>query len=509
MLFNSLEFILLFLPVAVLFFYLFQKKSLHAAVISLVIFSFFYYAYWNPLYIGLLLASIIVNYQLAKYADKNSKYKIEFKRLSLYASIIFNIGLLFYFKYTDFMIENYAVITGERIDLIGALLPIGISFFTFQQIAYQIDAYKGKITEHGFWEYSLFVSFFPQLIAGPIVHHGEMLPQFKRQSSRQFHIGNIAVGLTLFAIGLFKKVVIADNLAYYASPIFDDAQQGQTVDFYAAWVAALGYTLQLYFDFSGYSDMAVGAARMFGIRLPINFFSPYKADSIIEFWRRWHISLSRFFRDYLYIPLGGNRKGTARQLTNLFLTMALVGFWHGAGWSFIIWGLYHGTLLIINHLWRHFRTSKTQGGYCKLIASTGITFLLVIIGWVFFRAENIPAAMIILNGMFGGNGLSLPIHFFNYGLVPDGFPIHVSVAGAMAAIFIAVALLIAFMLPNSTELMSRFRPVIMPRYALSGWSLLKLKWQPTIVWALFTAILLLWSIASMLSGETEFLYYNF
>lgn len=290
------------------------------------------------------------------------------------------------------------------------ILPLAISFFTFQQIAYLVDAYRGEAREYSFLHYSLFVTFFPQLIAGPIVHHKEMLPQFAKNSTYKFHFSNFNIGLTIFIIGLFKKVVLADSIAIYSTPVFASADAGNNITFFEAWGGAIAYSLQLYFDFSGYADMAIGLAKMFGINLPLNFNSPYKSVNIIEFWRRWHMTLSRFLKDYLYISLGGNRKGSKN--LNLLLTMLLGGLWHGASYNFVIWGGLHGIFLIVNHGWQQFRHKVLNHDLKKsskagTLFSIGFTFLSVTVAWVFFRAESLQGALLIIEGMAGVNGAIL------------------------------------------------------------------------------------------------------
>ena len=335
--------------------------------------------------------------------------------------IVFNIGLLAYFKYTNFVLDNVAVAAGMDIDFERVVLPIGISFFTFQQVAYLIDVYRREAFEHTLAKYSLFVCFFPQLIAGPIVHHREMMPQFGTQRRTDI-ASDVSVGLTIFAIGLFKKVVIADTVAIQTSLIFDGAAVGLAPTLIDAWAGTIFYAFQIYFDFSGYSDMAIGLGRLFGIRLPMNFTSPYKATSIIDFWRRWHITLSRFLRDYLYIPLGGNKHGPARRYINVFVTMLLGGIWHGAGWTFFLWGSMHGLFIVINQLWRdhvkrtgaaakppgdrRMASRPTPGWYA--LGCRALTFLLVLIAWVPFRAEGLEATLSVYAGMVGLNGISLP-----------------------------------------------------------------------------------------------------
>ena len=504
MLFSSFEFIFFFLPIAVVLFYCIRNHSFQLASMFLVLVSFAYYGYWKPEYLILLLGSIGFNFIIAgrqKNADGSRK------KTYLISAIIFNLGLLFYFKYAGFTAENLGHLLNQNWNSLNILLPIGISFFTFQQIAYQVDLYKEKIETHRFWDYALFVSFFPQLIAGPIVHHKEMIPQFRRPSARKFYLGNLVVGFSIFVIGLFKKVVIADNLALFSSPVYEQAFLGENIDFYAAWVAALGYTFQLYFDFSGYSDMAVGAARMFGIRMPMNFFSPYKAHNIVDFWRRWHMTLSRFFRDYLYIPLGGNRKGAARQITNLFLTMVLVGIWHGAGWTFVIWGAYHGILLILTHVFSFVSDKKITP--FRLLTSFGLTFLLVVFGWVLFRAADLSSAFAIWTGMFGLNGFSLPPQLFFYGFVPDGVNIAVSEVSAKAGVVISGAAFIAFFMPNTYQIFRRFRPVLRADSRLDARLIFNMAWQPTFTWAVVVMALFILALGSLLAGESEFLYYDF
>ena len=350
MLFNSFEFIALFLPItAVLYFLCVRYFGIESAIGVLVVASLFFYAYWNPIYIVLILISIAVNYffgtRLLSGDERSSKF-------FLAVGVSINLLLLGYFKYANFFVENVNALSGTDFHLKTIVLPLAISFFTFQQISYLVDAKQGKTSEYNFLHYCLFVCFFPQLIAGPIVHHKEMLPQFARSNALSPRWSNVAIGLSIFAIGLFKKTVIADSLSRYVGPVYDDPAAAASLDFFVAWGSTLAYTFQLYFDFSGYSDMAIGSARIFGITLPVNFFSPYKAVNIIDFWRRWHITLSRFLRDYLYIPLGGSRGGKARRYGNLLVTMLLGGLWHGAGWTFVIWGALHGAYLVINHGWR-------------------------------------------------------------------------------------------------------------------------------------------------------------
>ena len=395
MLFNSPVFIFIFLPIVVLVYSLLNKGPNRLVAKSwLVLASLFFYSYWNPIYLPLILASILVNFYLGRqlqnsYVEGGESNQPGRKKYAV-LGVLFNVGLLAYFKYVDFFLENINLLFGSEFEALNILLPLAISFFTFQQIAYLIDCYREGAKRYSLLDYSLFVSFFPQLIAGPIVHHKEMMPQFFTESGRHVDWDNIAQGLTIFCIGLFKKVFIADTFSVWADAGFDS---NTSLSFFEAWGATLSYTFQLYYDFSGYTDMAIGAALFFNIRLPINFNSPYKALDIQDFWRRWHITLSNWLRDYVYIPLGGNRSGEGRTLANLLMTFLIGGLWHGAGWTFVIWGALHGIALIIHRLW-----SKIGVALPKLLAWT-ITFLFVNIAWVFFRAESFESAWRMLKSL--------------------------------------------------------------------------------------------------------------
>ena len=397
MLFNSYEFIFLLLPLSFyIYFYLLEKRLIIGAKGFLVFVSLFFYSWWNVAYLPIILTSMLFNYIIGNSLNENFKKVRIHKKTLLALGIIFNLSLLGYFKYTDFFLENFNSVFDSSIPLLHLALPLAISFFTFQQIAYLVDSYRGETAEYDFLNYSLFVTFFPQLIAGPIVHHAEMMPQFASKWNMLKRYRNIATGLFIFSIGLFKKVVIADSIAVWATQGFD---QEEVLTLIEAWVTSLSYTFQLYFDFSGYTDMAIGAALLFNIKLPINFNSPYKALDIQDFWRRWHITLSRFLRDYIYIPLGGNRKGPLRVYVNLLATFILGGIWHGAGWTFVFWGFLHGMALVIHRFW------KALGFTMPKVLAWFITFNFVNIAWVFFRAKEWGDAVKVLNGMFGINAL--------------------------------------------------------------------------------------------------------
>ncbi|MDB5413819.1 MAG: hypothetical protein JWR10_2154 [Rubritepida sp.] len=330
-------------------------------------------------------------------------------------ALFLNLIVLAYFKYYLFFAAEISRAAGFDVNIATIYLPIGISFYTFTQIAFLVDTYHDKVKELNFIHYLLFVTYFPHLIAGPILHHAEMMQQFRTKSIYRLKAENISVGLTIFIIGLFKKVVLADGIAPFVGPIFDAPAGAAAPGMAAAWVGALAYTLQLYFDFSGYSDMAIGLSRMFGIILPLNFASPYKAESIIEFWRRWHMTLSRFLRDYLYFALGGSHRGTARRYANLFITMLLGGIWHGAGWTFLLWGAVHGVLLTLNHAFRAVaggtRPASARPAWIRAAFVLG-TFILVTMAWVLFRAPDVTAAFRILSSMVGWHGFegSVPLN---------------------------------------------------------------------------------------------------
>lgn len=410
MLFNSYEFLFLFLPVVFLGFFWLVRFGHSVGALWLALASLFFYGWWSPKYVGLLLASIIVNYSLAfLIGHKRNRFQAKF---FLIFAISANLALLGFFKYANFFIDTANNVSGGSLQLVDIVLPLGISFFTFTQIAFLVDVYRGLAREYNFIHYLLFVTYFPHLIAGPVLHHGQMMPQFAKSETYSLQLDNIALGLSIFTIGLAKKVLLADNFGDYAGPVFAAAGTGVQPDFIEAWTGSLAYTLQLYFDFSGYSDMAIGISLLFGVRLPINFNSPYKAANIIDFWRRWHMTLSQFLRDYLYIPLGGNRNGKILRHLNLMITMVLGGLWHGANWTFVIWGGLHGIYLVINHVWRSVIADHLPAGgiWASIyhLAAVALTFLCVVVAWIFFRAETYSAAMLMFKGCFGFGGISLP-----------------------------------------------------------------------------------------------------
>lgn len=524
MLFNSIEFIFFFLPISLSVFFGIGKRNYHLVAISwLVLCSLFFYGWWNPAYLALILFSMLFNYAFGVMLGNTGKQAAR-KGLLIFG-IAVNLGLLGYYKYAHFFVEQVNGIFESSFHFEQLVLPLAISFFTFQQVAYLVDAYRHETKEYNFLNYCLFVSFFPQLIAGPIVHHKEMLPQFTNNAIYKFNYEHFSIGLTIFVIGLFKKVVIADGVSIYATPVFIASEQGIILTFFESWFGSLAYTLQLYFDFSGYSDMAIGVARMFGVLLPLNFYSPYKAKNIIEFWRHWHMTLSRFLRDYIYIPLGGSRKGKIRRYVNLMLTMLLGGLWHGAGWTFVLWGVLHGFYLIINHAWHHLYSllggdgEQPSNWYASFLARL-ITFIAIIVGWVFFRSETYEGAFNILSSMFGLNGFSVSPNMeslnglgvisllVDYGLKFDGFFFNELAYWPDGVVIISLALLVALFFPNTQQIMKNYNPAVGCNEEKTNESEGFLLWKPTIVHLIIVASVFIYSILSM-STVSEFLYFNF
>jgi len=547
MLFNSPLFLFAFLPATLgLFYTLAFHSNFRTALASLVLCSLLFYGFWNPPYLLLLLLSIGINFQLGNRLQSCRSASPQ-ARLILWISVAFNLGLIAYYKYANFFVSVVGDVSGQSLSMQQIILPLGISFFTFQQITWLVDTYRGQSRRFDLLEYTQFVTFFPQLIAGPIVHHHEMMPQFNRQNMLARIPENLSVGLTLFLLGLFKKVILADSVAVHASPIFEAAESGVILTIHEAWIGALAYSLQLYFDFSGYSDMAIGLARLFGITLPMNFDSPYKSSSMIDFWRRWHMTLSRFLRDYVYIPLGGSRRGSTRRYINIGMTMLLGGLWHGAGWTFIIWGGMHGLYLVINHGWRALKakyfnkptytadptpttsdvhstgipqpslTARLGATVCRL-AAHALTLVCVMSAWVVFRAESFSAAVSQLRSMFGFNGIALPAQL--QGIVHEHAPQAILravdfgrlfgnelISPSSAMLWILLSGTIALAAPNSQQLLSQYRPVLETVRSTAGIAA-RLQWTPGRSWTVFMSCLSLYTLLH-LTGVSEFLYFQF
>jgi alginate O-acetyltransferase complex protein AlgI len=502
MLFNSYEFLFAYLPIVFLGYFFLAPKSTKIAALWLALASLFFYGWWNPKYVALLLCSIGFNFWAGILIAKGAGTPQGKSFLSI--AVVANLILLAVYKYANFFVETVSSF-GGTFSTLDIVLPLGISFFTFTQITFLVDVYRGKAREFNLIHYVLFVTWFPHLVAGPVLHHKQMMPQFSLPETYKPSLESIAVGLTIFSIGLFKKVVLADQFALYGNPVFDAAKTGAPMAFLEAWAGALTYSLQLYFDFSGYSDMAIGLSRIFNVKLPLNFNSPYKAPNIIEFWRRWHMTLSAFLRDYLYLPLGGNRKGPARRYINLMTTMILGGLWHGAGWNFVLWGFLHGIYLVINHGWQAFGSKRSLGRFGVLL-----TFIVVVIAWVPFRATDFATTINMLKGMAGMNGISLTPYledtlssFTGSNVLFNGFAPITNISSKSMTIWVPLGLLIVWKMPNSQELMAKFSP---------AWDTVsntpKNAWLPTRRNAVISGLIFATSVIAF-KQNSPFLYFQF
>lgn len=491
MLFNSYTFIFIFLPVVLGGFFLIGRWHRSSAALWLLVASLVFYGLWSYAYVGLLLLSICFNYGAGLAIVRSvSSHRTSRVRWMLWIAVTVDLGLLAYFKYFNFFIDTLGVLTGASWGLAEIVLPVGISFYTFTQIAFLVDTSRGEVREVSLVHYGLFVTYFPHLIAGPVLHHREMMPQFAAAATYRPDWNCLATGASLFIIGLLKKVVIADGVAPHVGPAFALAASGGDLGFAQAWVGALAFTFQLYFDFSAYSDMAVGLSLMFGVRLPLNFDSPYKAVNIIDFWRRWHMTLSRFLRDYLYIALGGNRHGTLRRHVNLFITMLLGGLWHGAAWTFVLWGALHGIFLVVNHAWRALRKrlghDLAQSTMVGRVFSTALTFAVVVVAWVFFRADSLAGALHMLKAMFGAGGFS--------GADP--------VQAKVFVVLLCCALLV-WAFPNSQQILTDYQPALTQAGSQS-----RIRWRPNRRWGFVLGIALFYTLTEM-GQVSEFLYFQF
>jgi D-alanyl-lipoteichoic acid acyltransferase DltB (MBOAT superfamily) len=520
MLFNSYVFIAGFLPVVLAGFYILSSRFGPTAAMGwLLIASLFFYGWWNPPYLLLIAGSIVGNFGLARAISARPGAATGKWLLAL--GIAANLFLLGYFKYAGFFIETANAAFDVSRPVPAIFLPLAISFFTFQQIAFLVDLYRREIEAPPALEYGLFVSFFPQLIAGPIVLLREVLPQFRQIGTASPAAANLSIGGTIFAIGLIKKVVIADGMAASVDQMFGGAAAGVVPTFVEAWVGTVAFGFQIYFDFSGYSDMAIGLARMFGIRLPINFHSPYKAASIIDFWRCWHITLSRFLRDYLYVPLGGSRRGPYRRHLNLMIVMLLGGLWHGAGWTFVLWGGLHGLYLLVNHAWRAWRPAPGEASFSgpRRLAMQLLTFTAVSVAWVPFRAADVEATINIWRGMFATGGISLPRSlrpllgdaanlFEAAGAQFDGmFGRTLEVPPIDLPFYLIIAVTVCWLLPNTQQFMAAFSPGLTSPHAPAVESG-KLRWQPSLGWAALVGTVLTVGIYNLMA-PVRFIYFQF
>ncbi len=542
MLFNSYEFIFLFLPIVAFGFFAVGRFSRPAALGWLILASLFFYAWWRPINVLLIAPSILINFGLARALQRlllRDRRRAAVAVLLL--GIAFNLAFLGYFKYANFFVGAVNDAFGTHMILAHILLPLGISFITFQKIAFLIDVHSRRVDKFTLQQYCLFVLFFPQLIAGPIVHYREMMPQFERAPCA-FDRENVAVGVTLFVFGLFKKAFLADAISPMVGTLYGNAAAGQPMTLFLAWMAAVGFTFQIYFDFSGYTDMALGAARLFGIRLPPNFNSPLRATSIIDFWLRWHMTLTRFLTAYLYNPLtlwltrrriakglkgfgGGNSSLSAFATLLVFptiLTMCVSGIWHGAGYLFIFWGFLHGVYLSINHGWRMFARKRWHDKvrYAQVMAPVGLalTFVSVVTAMVFFRAPSMHAATNIVKGMLGLHGVALPQSVFSHmgalalwlqshgvGLTPaDYFPF------TPMTLWLAAMALVVFFMPNTLQIMARFEPALGTSAGSGAATGLggRIRWVPSAAWAVLIAVAAVAGVLQ-LGGVSEFLYWQF
>jgi alginate O-acetyltransferase complex protein AlgI len=543
MLFNSAEFLFVFLPATLAGFYLLGAVSRTSALRWLILVSLVFYAWWRPLNVLIIAPSIVVNFALARILLRLNEGEGPGRgsKPLLILGILLNVIFLGAFKYTDFISGTINDVFGANLVLRHIILPLGISFITFQKIAFLIDVQAGRVRSFTFQDYCTFVLFFPQLIAGPIVHYREMMPQFHAASCR-FDKEDVAVGLTLLFFGLFKKVIFADKIALLVTPIYDHAAAGGRTSLLLAWMAAIGFTLQIYFDFSGYTDMALGLARFFGIRLPPNFYSPLRASSIIDFWLRWHMTLTRFLTGYIYNPLVlwltrrrlakglpgfGARNATVGAFVSLLMfptviTMFVSGLWHGAGYGFIVWGLIHGFYLTINHGWRvaAARLWPDRQSYDRVMKPAGwvLTFVSVTTAMVLFRAPTMTSAIDLVKGIIGLNGIALPQALFDR-LRPLTSTFH-GVIGVIAdpgvsqdftktAIWIGGLMFIALACPNTLQILARYQPALGVKPQSTKLLLGRtLEWRASLPWAIAVSAIAAIATLSM-SGPSEFLYWQF
>ncbi len=486
MLFNSYIFLLLFLPLVIVGYFLLNHFKLYRpAMIFLLCMSLWFYGYFNTYYLFIMITSILVNYVAYKLIDKHRDRKI-IKRTIATAAIIINIAALFYFKYYDFFIENINALFKTDFTLLHIVLPLGISFFTFQQLSFVIDSYKGEVPKYNIIDYACFVTFFPQLVAGPIVTHDELVPQFEDTSKKTFNWDNFSKGLFAFTLGLSKKVLIADMMGNAVNWGFVNISELDSIN---ALIVTLCYTFQIYFDFSGYSDMAIGMGKMMNIDLPLNFNSPYKALTINDFWNRWHMTLTRFFTKYIYIPLGGNRKGVFRTYVNIMIIYLISGIWHGANWTFIFWGICHGFFCVIS------RHNKARLEKLHPALSWIITFTFVNLMWIFFRAESMGDAISILSTIAEGD--------ITGGIHPE------LVSSFLSAEWNFLA--IVFTVVKEYEHLILIGYIILLLIAVLGAKNVHERTQalkPKVSSAILVAILLTLCIMSF-SGVSTFLYFNF
>lgn len=512
MLFNSYIYILIFLPVvAVTYFVAGSHLHRKLSIAWLVIASLFFYGWWNPLYLPLIIGSALFNFYAGAAIRRGRTAKSAHTLPLMILGIAANLLLLGYFKYFNFFIDNINGLFNSDIDIAPIFLPLAISFFTFQQISYLVDAYSRGTKDYNFIHYMLFVTFFPQLIAGPIVHHADMMTQFDRDDTYQPRWRNIELGLSIFSIGLFKKIILADNISHFSTPIFDAAAAGASLSMFESWLGAIAFGLQIYFDFSGYTDMAIGSARIFGIKLPINFYSPYKSLNISEFWRRWHMTLTQFITAYVYTPLSmaRTRKALAANAGEqvifwqavaypAMVTFVLAGIWHGAGWNFVIFGALQGIMMIINNLWRQFRKSilkqrLKETTLAGRLFARGLTSVCFIFTLIFFKASTTAGAMTMAESMLGLGELSITTSL---------------ISGKTFLAYAGVYFTIIFLLPNTQQLFIQYEPSLEPQRKERLWGLEKLAWTPNWQWAVACSSMFGLALMNM-NKASEFIYFQF
>jgi len=475
------QFLLVFLPVVFAGYFLLLKFGIHlGAKLWLLGASLYFYGYWEISYLPLLIGSILFNFLTSQILFSGSVSK-RLKLFVLSSAICANVAYLGYFKYADFLIENINLAFNSNFSLMNLLLPLAISFFTFQQIAYLVDAYRGEVKERNLLDYAIFVSFFPQLIAGPIVHHKQMMPQFANISNSRINLNNISIGLLLLGIGLFKKSVIADKFAPWVANGYVNTEGLSMI---GSWALSLGFTMQLVFDFTAYSDMAIGIGLLFNIRLPVNFYSSLKSTSIGEFWARWHLTLTDFLRQYIYIPLGGNRKGFTRSNINLFIVFMVAGIWHGSGWNFIMWGVLQGAANVMYRIWR------SKGLSMPSWLGWLLTFNFINVICVYFRAPTFADSTNVLKGMIGLNGIAPQNSGVGTGFA-ERIQMLLSEIGAdwQYLVWITLTFVLALGTRNAMEIASTAK--INTRTAA------------------YTGLLLGISLLTILGPNDEFIYFNF
>jgi D-alanyl-lipoteichoic acid acyltransferase DltB (MBOAT superfamily) len=492
MLLNSAAFLFIFLPLTIMVYYFFYTKGLdRSARVVLILSSIIFYALWSINTLWILAGLILVNFIIAKEIAKVIEEKRSLARNILISGVFINLVALGYFKYFHFIAENVSAVFKTEFSHQRIVMPLGISYITFQFIAYLVDVYKKQKPDTRFSNFTIFISFFPKIIAGPILRYSDLNWQLKKLGRSKINWTLLRIGVVLFIIGLAKKVLLADSLEPYVATIFSDAESGQKLNWIIGWAGTLAFTLQIYFDFSGYSDMAVGLGLLFGLRLPENFDSPYKALSITEFWRRWHMTLSSFLKDYIYIPLGGNKRGEIRRHFNVFVTMLVCGIWHGAGWNFIIWGGIHGIFIIVNNIWKQFRGNFPKANPTFRYISALLTFFCVTVAWVFFRASTLQGAMYLLKSMFSIQPLGWEQFTSSYSL---GLPL-----------LIGMGLSIVWLLPNSLQISKYSFDITEKRLSRQNELVPWLSVEPSFRWALVFGFLLALIIAR-LPQATNFIY---